>query len=116
MLKTTVSLPSSKETPTSLIIVRVVAIGRRSRGSITGGDVRLVLRRAAVTGQVVTNVIRGSISGLERRRRHDALRGRGSLASGSGRGCLAIGVVALILGLLRVLLRRVGSWGSGGFV
>lgn len=91
----------------------VVAVWCWGRGSITRRNIGLVLRltsssTAALAGETMAGIVGGSVSGLQRRRRHDALRwGRGG--AGGSRGCWAMRVVALVLRLL-LLLGSIRAW------
>lgn len=91
----------------------VIAVRCWGRGSITRRNIGLVLRLTAAStttlaGETMAGIVSSSVSGLQRRRRHDALR-RGRGGAGGSRGCLAMRVVALVLRLL-LLLGSIRAW------
>lgn len=97
----------------------VITIWCWGRGSITGRDIGLVLRLTAagattLARETMAGIVRSSISGLQRRRRHDALR-RGRCGAGGSRGGLTVRVVALVLMRL-LLLGSIGAWWCCGIV
>lgn len=90
----------------------VIAVRCWGRGSITRRNIGLVLGLTAASTttlarETMTGIVSSNVSGLQRRRRHNALRwGRGR--AGRGRGCWAMRIVALVLRLL--LLGSIRAW------